>query len=60
MQVNELKHDWLLFKCEWNGNWEGISSRFFEYQPNDAVIWVKKRQKARSLSPRSSKIRVTN
>ena len=35
MQVNELKHGRPLRKCDWDGNWEGISSRFFENQPNE-------------------------
>ena len=35
MQVNELKHGWPLRKRDWDGNWEGISGRFFENQPNE-------------------------
>ena len=35
MQVNELKRGWPFRKCDWDGNWEGISSRFVENQPNE-------------------------
>ena len=58
MQVNELKHGWPLRKCDWDGNWEGICSRFFENQPNEICSHLsEKASKSRFLN---SKIIVTN